>query len=106
MVILIFASLKTDGEMFSSLHGPQSPALGELRGDSALPLVLGLAAEQPHRRARVDPCVLTVCSLAAFVFARMGFRGKGVVFTFLTLGLMFPITVAIMPVYLVVRQMN
>ena len=49
--------------------------------------------------------VLIVCSMAAFVFARMKFRGKDAVFTFLTLGLMFPITVAIMPVYLVIRQM-
>ena len=44
--------------------------------------------------------------MAAFVFARMKFRGKDLVFTFLTLGLMFPITVAMMPVYLVVRQMQ
>ena len=50
--------------------------------------------------------VLIVCSLAAFVFARIQFRGKDLVFNFLTLGLMFPITVAILPVYLVVRQMH
>jgi len=50
--------------------------------------------------------VLIVCSLAAFVFARIQFRGKDLAFNFLTLGLMFPITVAIMPVYLVIRQMH
>jgi len=50
--------------------------------------------------------VLIVCSLAAFVFARIEFRGKDLAFNFLTLGLMFPITVAIMPVYLVIRQMH
>jgi raffinose/stachyose/melibiose transport system permease protein len=50
--------------------------------------------------------VLLVCSLAAFVFARMQFRGKELVFNFLMLGLMFPITVAIMPVYLVIRDMQ
>jgi raffinose/stachyose/melibiose transport system permease protein len=50
--------------------------------------------------------VLVICSLAAFVFARMQFRGKELAFNFLTLGLMFPITVAIMPVYLVIRQMH
>jgi raffinose/stachyose/melibiose transport system permease protein len=36
----------------------------------------------------------------------MQFRGKDLAFNFLTLGLMFPITVAIMPVYLVIRQLN
>src|SRR5512136_1091811 len=50
--------------------------------------------------------VLIVCSLASFVFARMKFRGKNLAFNFLTLGLMFPITVAIMPVYLVIRQLG
>jgi raffinose/stachyose/melibiose transport system permease protein len=50
--------------------------------------------------------VLVICSLAAFVFARLQFRGKDLAFNFLTLGLMFPITVAIMPVYLVIRQMH
>jgi raffinose/stachyose/melibiose transport system permease protein len=50
--------------------------------------------------------VLVVCSLAAFVFARMQFRGKDLAFNLLTLGLMFPITVAIMPVYLVIREMK
>ncbi len=50
--------------------------------------------------------VLVVSSLAAFVFARIEFRGKDLAFNLLTLGLMFPITVAIMPVYLVIRQMH
>jgi raffinose/stachyose/melibiose transport system permease protein len=50
--------------------------------------------------------VLIVCSLAAFVFARIQFRGRDLAFNFLTLGLMFPITVAILPVYLVIRQMH
>jgi raffinose/stachyose/melibiose transport system permease protein len=50
--------------------------------------------------------VLIVCSLAAFVFARLEFRGKDLAFNLLTLGLMFPITVAIMPVYLVIREMK
>ena len=48
--------------------------------------------------------VVFICSLAAFVFARMQFRGKDLAFNLLTLGLMFPITVAIMPVYLGIRQ--
>jgi raffinose/stachyose/melibiose transport system permease protein len=51
-------------------------------------------------------CVLLVCSLAAFIFSHFNFRGKGITYNFLTLGLMFPITVAIMPVYLVIRQLN
>ncbi|MEJ2750629.1 MAG: carbohydrate ABC transporter permease [Anaerolineae bacterium] len=50
--------------------------------------------------------VVFVCGLAAFVFARLEFRGKDLTFNFFTMGLMFPITVAILPVYFVLRQMT
>jgi raffinose/stachyose/melibiose transport system permease protein len=36
----------------------------------------------------------------------MKFRGQNFIFNFLTLGLMFPITIAILPVYLLVRQIH
>jgi raffinose/stachyose/melibiose transport system permease protein len=52
--------------------------------------------------------ILTVvlCSMVSFVFARMEFRGKDWIFNFFTIGLMFPINVAILPVYFVLRQME
>ncbi len=50
--------------------------------------------------------VLAVSSLAAFVFARMTFRGRDVIFNFLMIGLLFPIGAAILPVFLTVRAMN
>jgi len=36
----------------------------------------------------------------------MKFRGQNFIFNFLTLGLMFPISIAILPVYLMVRQIG
>jgi raffinose/stachyose/melibiose transport system permease protein len=50
--------------------------------------------------------VIIVCSLAAFVFARMKFRMQGAAFNFLTLGLMFPVNIAILPVFLVLRDVK
>jgi raffinose/stachyose/melibiose transport system permease protein len=107
VVILVFGALKTRGEMFAHPYTFPIPAHWEnfaviletpsfwtmLR--NSLVVMLGTTIG-----------VLIVCSLAAFVFARMQFRGKDLAFNFLTLGLMFPITVAIMPVYLVIRQMH
>ena len=49
---------------------------------------------------------VTICALAAFVFARMQFRGKNIFFNLFTVGLMFPINVAILPVYFVLRQLE
>jgi raffinose/stachyose/melibiose transport system permease protein len=50
--------------------------------------------------------VLSLSSAAAFVFARIQFRGKVPLFNFFTLGLLFPLPVAILPLYLLLRQMG
>jgi raffinose/stachyose/melibiose transport system permease protein len=43
-------------------------------------------------------------SLAAFVFARLVFRGREAIYTLFTLGLLFPSAVAILPLYILIRQ--
>lgn len=107
IVIMVFGGLKTRGEMFSHPYTPPIPPHWEnfeqilTTGSFWSMLRNSLIA-----MAASTAGVLITCSLAAFVFARMEFRGKDLAFNFLTLGLMFPITVAIMPVYLVVRQMQ
>lgn len=50
--------------------------------------------------------VVTLASMAAYVFARMQFRGRELLFNFFTLGLLFPIAVAILPLYITLRQVN
>jgi raffinose/stachyose/melibiose transport system permease protein len=44
--------------------------------------------------------------MAAYVFARITFPGRELVFGFFTLGLLFPLTVAILPLYITLRQVN
>jgi raffinose/stachyose/melibiose transport system permease protein len=48
--------------------------------------------------------VALLASMAAFVFSRMRFRGRELLFNFMTLGLLFPIAVAILPLYITLRQ--
>jgi raffinose/stachyose/melibiose transport system permease protein len=50
--------------------------------------------------------VLVLASMPAYVFARMNFRGRELLFNFFTLGLLFPLTVAILPLYIALRQLN
>ena len=107
IVILIFGSLKTTGEMYASPYTIPNPPHWEnfsqiLLQSSFWTLMRNSLVVMVSATAGV----LATCSLAAFVFSRMQFRGKELAFNFLTLGLMFPITVAIMPVYLVIRQMH
>ena len=50
--------------------------------------------------------VVFLASMPAFVFARTAFPGREIVFNFFTLGLLFPLAVAILPLYISLRQMN
>ncbi|HNP72064.1 MAG TPA: carbohydrate ABC transporter permease [Kouleothrix sp.] len=50
--------------------------------------------------------VVVLSSMPAFVFARMNFRGRELLFNFFTLGLLFPAAVAILPLYITLRQAN
>ncbi len=106
LVVLLFASLKTTGEMFLSPYSiPNPPRWENYRSILGTPSYWVFMKNSLIVAVASTLGVLIVCSMAAYVFARMRFRGKNAIFTFLTLGLMFPITVAIMPVYLVIRQM-
>jgi raffinose/stachyose/melibiose transport system permease protein len=45
-------------------------------------------------------------SLAAFTFARMVFRGREAIYTLFTLGLLFPSAVAILPLFVLIRELG
>jgi raffinose/stachyose/melibiose transport system permease protein len=49
---------------------------------------------------------VSISSAAAFVFARMRFRGRETLFNFFVLGLLFPLPVAILPLYLLLRSLG
>ena len=49
---------------------------------------------------------VAVAALAAFVFARFAFRGREVLFTLFAIGLMFPFTVAILPLFILLRTFD
>ncbi len=50
--------------------------------------------------------VVTLSALAAFVFARIAFRGRELLYTLFTLGLLFPAAVAILPLYILIRTLG
>lgn len=107
IVILVFGALKTRGEMYSLPYTIPNPPhwenFGKILSQSSFWTML---RNSLLVMVSTTLSVLAICSLAAFVFARLNFKGKNLLFNFLTLGLMFPITVAIMPVFLVIRQMQ
>jgi raffinose/stachyose/melibiose transport system permease protein len=50
--------------------------------------------------------VVGVSALAAYPLSRMEFRGREAIFTFFTFGLLFPVAVAALPLYLLLRQLG
>ena len=49
---------------------------------------------------------LITSSMAAFVLARVQFRGRNAVFNLFTLGLLFPLSVAILPLFLLLHDLH
>lgn len=107
VVILIFGSLKTTGEMYSQPYTiPNPPHWENLWGILVTPTFWTLLRNSVIVMIGTTAGVIFVCGLAAFVFSRLEFRGKSWLFNLFTMGLMFPINVAILPVYFVLRQLD
>ena len=49
---------------------------------------------------------MPLAALAAFVFARFAFRGREVLYALFTLGLLFPVAVAILPLFIMLRNLG
>jgi raffinose/stachyose/melibiose transport system permease protein len=49
---------------------------------------------------------IVLSSMMAFVFSRMSFRGRGLLFNILLIGLLIPIVIAILPLFLQIRQLG
>jgi raffinose/stachyose/melibiose transport system permease protein len=50
--------------------------------------------------------VVGISALAAYPLSRFEFRGREAIYTFFTFGLLFPIAVAALPLYLLLRQLG
>jgi len=107
IVMLVFGALKTRGEFISRPYTPPIPPHWDnILGILGQPTFWIMMRNSVFVMLIVTAAVVTICSMAAFVFARMEFKRKGLIFNLFTLGLMFPINVAILPVYFVMRQIG
>lgn len=107
IIILMFGSVKTTGQMYSHPYDIPNPP----NWDNII-RILTTASFWTMMRNSLFVMICTtggtvfVCALVSFVFARLEFRGKNFFYNLFTVGLMFPINVAILPVYFVLRQME
>lgn len=107
IVILLLGSVKTTGQMYAHPYSiPNPPNWNNIINILSTPSFWRLMKNSLIVMLSTTAITVFVCALVAFVFARMEFRGKNFFFNLFTLGLMFPINVAILPVYFVLRQME
>lgn len=107
IVMIVFGALKTRGEFMTRPYTPPIPPNWENYAKVlSMPVFWSMLRNSLLIMLATTIGVVLICSLTAFVFSRMKFRGQNLLFNFFTLGLMFPITIAILPVYLIVRQIG
>jgi raffinose/stachyose/melibiose transport system permease protein len=107
IVILIFGSVKTTGQMYSHPYSiPNPPNWDNIISILSTDSFWGMMKNSLIVMVATTGGSVLLCAMAAFIFARLEFRGKDALFNLFTIGLMFPINVAILPVYFVLRQLT
>ncbi len=107
IVMILFGALKTRGEFMTIPYIPPiPPRWGNIKTVLSMPIFWYMLRNSVLVMITTTAGVVIVSSLSAFIFSRIKFRGQNILFNFFTLGIMFPITVAILPIYLVIRQMG
>jgi len=107
IVMIVFGALKTRGEFMTRPYTLPIPLNWENYAKVLrMPVFWSMLRNSLLIMLATTIGVVLISSLTAFVFSRMKFRGQNLLFNFFTLGIMFPITIAILPVYLIVRQIG
>lgn len=107
IVILIFGSVKTTGQMYSHPYEfPANPNWSNIITILMTPSFWTMMGNSLIVMVSTTTATVFICALVSFVFARLEFRSKNFFYNLFTLGLMFPINVAILPVYFVLRQLD
>ena len=107
ILLMIWGGMKTRDEFVSFPYQPPNP----IRWENYISI---LATDTFWVMLR-NSLIITVgtvvgvvfcASMAAFAFARTQFAGKNFLFNSFTIGLLFPISVAILPEYILLRQLG
>lgn len=108
LVVMVYDSLRTNGELLNAPFGLPSTLHWENYGNilsNAPGFWLELLNSTLATAGTLILLLVTACP-AAFVLARLTFPGRNTVFNVFLSGLLFPLSVAIIPLYLMIRQLN
>jgi len=107
LVTAALGGLKTNAELFANPFGlPSTPQWSNYRSVLSEPTFWQELRNSTIVMLLTAIGVLVLSSMPAFVFSRLQFPGRELLFGFFTLGLLFPIAVAILPLYITLRQFH
>ena len=107
VVVMIWGGMKTRAELASFPYQPPNP----IHWDNYTSILSTSVFWVMLRNSLIVTVgtvagVIFFASLAAFIFARTRFRGQNILFNYLTVGLLFPISIATLPEYILLRQLG
>ena len=107
IVVMIWGGMKTRAELASFPYQPPNP----IHWDNYTSILSTSVFWVMLRNSLIVTVgtvagVIFFASLAAFIFARTRFRGQNILFNYLTVGLLFPISIATLPEYILLRQLG
>ncbi|GAA3928993.1 carbohydrate ABC transporter permease [Actinoplanes auranticolor] len=110
MVPIIFGVLggfKDNGQLFANPFGLPEPWVPGNYLDAVSSSAFWMQATNSVTVAIASTVlVVLVGAMAAYIFARYAFPGREVMFMLFVIGLMFPFAVAILPLFVLLREMN
>lgn len=108
VVTAVLGSLRTNGEFLAKPFGLPTHQIQWKH-------YTGILKSQDFWRAAQNSLFITagivvlnvsLASLLAFAFSRINFRGREFLFNILSIGLLFPLVVAILPIFIQIRNMD
>ena len=107
LVNTVLGGFKSTAQLQNQPFGPPNP----VRVENYVRIVTASSFWQQFANSvfvtTVTVTLILICAVgAAFVFARMTFHGRDFLFNIFTIGLLFPLPVAILPLFIQLRQLG
>ncbi|MCO1658287.1 carbohydrate ABC transporter permease [Pseudonocardia humida] len=107
IVYVIIGGFRTTGQIANDPIGLPDPWVPANYADAAATGTFwGQAANSLIIATITTLLAVGLGAMAAFALARMRFRGRDALYSFFVLGLLFPVAVAVLPLYLLLRNLD
>ncbi|MGW4779769.1 carbohydrate ABC transporter permease [Streptomyces filamentosus] len=107
LVYAVISGFKSTGELTSNPFGlPERWKTGNYTGILGDGMFWRQIANSAGMALGTTVCTVAASAMAAFALARYAFRGRELFYMLFTIGLMFPFAVAVLPLFLLLRDFS